>query len=821
MYSNNTFIKFRCFFALILLFFNAKASLAQSVSISGAVVDLLDRPIDAATVNLVNSADSALIKAELSGADGRYQFSGIKPGVYRVAVSMIGFERFMSDPLEARTDGFTVDFPTIRLRESAAALKEVTVTAQKPFLERRNDRLIVNVESSIMAAGSSAMEVLERAPGVIVSASDAISIRGRAGVIVMIDGKPTPMSGQELANYLRALPANSIDRIEIITNPSAKYDAAGNAGIIDIRMKKDKNLGTNGSATVNYGQGVYPKAGGGFNLNYRNKKVNVFGGYNYNFRKGMNDLRLYREFFENGTRTGAYDQRNYLVMPNHFHTVRFGSDFFINKKTVIGFVASGTVHHFKPRGENTSTVENGPGEKISAFGTSNRSKDLWPNYGFNGNFKHSFNQQGRELTVDVDYARFWNQTDQNFTTRYYDLQGVENQPLYLLVGDLAGNLQIRSAKADYTHPVGEKAKVEAGLKSSVVNADNNVQFFDKSNPENPVYDSTISNHFLYRENINAAYLNLSREWDKFSIQAGLRAENTRAEGEQLVNGTSFDRNYVNWFPSAFLTYKFSPKYEMGLNMSRRLDRPSYQQLNPFKFYLDPSTYREGNPYLNPQFTWSFEWNHTIAQRFNFTLAYASTSDNITQVIGPVEGVERVTVQTDRNLARVEYFSFGGSATINPFKWWSSTNNLNAWQGRYRGTFANTTLNDGNLVMHYTTNNTFTFKNNWSSELNFTYKTSELYGFMDLNPMWGLGFGVQKQFFDRKATVKVAFTDVFWTNLPSAVITYRDYVETFDVYRETRQATVAMTYRFGNKQVAQSRRRQGGAEEEKRRAGGQG
>lgn len=795
---------------------------AQTVTLEGIVSDMNGTPLEAVTLRLMRQSDSAFVKAELSDATGRYAFEGMSPGVYRVEAYLLGFDKQSSDVLEAAKPGESLRIPAFRLTESATMLNEVAVTAQKPFIERRNDRMIVNVENSILATGSSAMEVLERSPGVIVSAGDAISIRGRSGVIVMIDGKPNPMSGADLANYLKSLPSNSIERIEIITNPSARYDAAGNAGIIDIRLKKDKKIGTNGNFSASYAQGVYPKSGAGISLNHRNRKVNLFGSYNYGFRKGMNDLRLYREFFENGERTGAYDQRNYLVMPYNQHLARLGADFFLSPKTTVGVLGTGTLLHFKPRGENTSDVENGSGEDISAFGTSNRSRDWWPNYALNANFRHAFRPEGPELSADIDYARYWNQTDQNFTTRYYDLEGVENRPLYLLVGDLQGLLEIRSGKADYVHPLFKgKGKVEAGAKSSIVDADNDVQFFDKSDAANPVYDSTVSNHFIYRENINAAYLNFSRDWEKFSLQTGLRVENTVAEGTQLVNGQSFDRNYTNWFPSAFFTYKWTKNYEMGLNLSRRLDRPSYRQLNPFKFFLDPSTYREGNPYLNPQFTWQAEWNHTIAQRFNVSLAVSRTFDNITEVIGPVEGLDRVTVQTDQNLTEVDNISLNANVPLNFFKWWNSVNNVSVWCSQYRGLYADTPLNNGNWVGYFQSNNTFTMGHDWSAELSFQGQTSQIYGFMNLNPMWGLGMGLQKKIWQNRATLKLAATDIFWTNLPSATITYRDYVETFEVFRETRQVTVSFNYRFGNNQVAQARRRQGGAEEEKRRAGGQG
>ncbi|MBL7783702.1 MAG: TonB-dependent receptor [Saprospiraceae bacterium] len=790
---------------------------AFSQALRGAITDANGKPLEAATLSLLRSADSTLVKVELSDAAGQYEFSGLKPDTYRIAASLLGFEQQMSRPLEISTAD--VALPPITLPESAQALQEVTVAAQRPFIERRSDRLIVNVDNSIMATGSTAFEILGRSPGVIVSANDAITIRGRAGTIIMIDGKPTPLAGQDLANYLRALPSGSIDRIEVITNPSAKYDAAGNAGIIDIRLKKDKSLGTNGSANAYYSQGVYPKFGAGFTFNHRQKKWNLFGNYNYSDRDWMNDLQLYRTFYENGQPTGAYDQRNLLILPFHFHNGRVGADYFLSPSTTVGVLASGSLNRYNARTNNFSDVENGAGERIGAFNTTNAGRDKWPMLALNGNLKHSFRQKGREISVDLDYIQFGNTTAQNYTTRYFDTEGVEYRPPYLLVGDLHGDLKIRSAKADYTHPLGSMGKLEAGLKSSLVDADNELEFYDKSDAAHPILDTTISNHFLYRENINAAYLNYSREWAKFSLQAGLRAENTVAKGNQLTTGQTFDRNYVNWFPSTFLTYQFSEKYTMGLNMSRRLDRPTYDQLNPFKSFLDPSTLKVGNPYLNPQFTWSFEWNHTFRQRYTATLSYAVTVDNITQVIGPVEGLERVTAQTDRNLAQAEYYTLSLSAPLQPFKWWNSINSLDVYQGLYKGDFANTTVNDGNLVLFFNNNNTFTLKNDWSAELNFRYKTHEVYGFMDINPMWGLGFGVQKQCWNRQVTLKLAFTDVFWTDLPSATIRYRDYTEVFDVRRETRLATLSISYRFGSNQVAQARRRSGGAEEERRRAGG--
>lgn len=805
--------------ACLWLFFCLALNAKPLYIITGKVIDSEDKPLPFANISLHLKKDSSLIKATACDEMGSFTLE-LEPKseqLYFLKVSMVFFQPLIQEiaPLSnAKTD---IDLGIIRLETKQQVLNEVQVSGKKPFIERKSDRYVVNVESSILASGSSAFEVLQKAPGVTINYLDAITMKGKSGVLIMIDGKPTPMSGSDLGNYLKALPSNSLDRIEIITNPPAKYDAAGNAGIIDIKMKKDQRFGTNGNLSANYGQGVYPKTGVGLNLNHREKNFNIFGNANYSYRQGLNKLNLYREFFENQSRTGAYDQQNYLVFPFNFYLAKLGSDFYLpNGKTVVGFVATGSLNRFKPNGQNNSDVEDESGQKVSSFSTSNHSKDVWPNYSINLNAKHSFDSAGTELNIDLDYARFENNTEQNFLTKYFDVQHQPLAPDYYLYGDLKGKLKIRSLKMDFSKNLNHQGKLEAGIKSSMVDADNDLAFFDKSNPV-PVYDSTKSNHFIYKENINAAYINLQQEWQKFSLQAGFRVEQTIAKGNQLVNGQSFDKNYVNLFPSLFINYAVSPQYNMGINVSRRLDRPNYEQLNPFKFFLDPSTYKEGNPYLNPQYSWNFEWNHNFNKNYNLSFTYSSTEDNITEVIGPVEGQNRITVQTNENLTRFENYSISGSVHFDILKNWSSMLNVNSWIGKYKGEFANTHLSDGNLVLELSSTNSFKFENDWAGELNFSYQTPQVYGFMHLNTMWGLGLGIQKQVFQKKLSLKLSATDIFWTNLPSASIYYRDYFERFDVKRETRVLSLSVNYKFGSTKISGGRKRTSGAEEEKKRA----
>jgi iron complex outermembrane receptor protein len=303
--------------------------------------------IENATVELLKSKDSSLAKAAISDKSGLAEFDNIRFGSYLVKVSMVSFATKYSSVFSISAEQPVLQLPAMVLQVSATEGKEVVVTGRKPFIQRLADRLVVNVENSIVSAGSSAMDVLERSPGVSVDQNDAIGLRGRQGVIIMIDGKPTPLTGADLANYLRGLPSNAIERIDIITNPSARYDASGNSGIIDIRMKKDQRLGFNGTFTAGYGQGVYPKANTGTTFNFRDKKINLFGNYNYSYREGLNHLILDRNFYTNGSYVGGDLKDNYTRIPSDFHAIRAGADFFPDKKNIIGFVVTRNISDFR------------------------------------------------------------------------------------------------------------------------------------------------------------------------------------------------------------------------------------------------------------------------------------------------------------------------------------------------------------------------------------------------------------------------------------------------------------------------------------------
>lgn len=772
------------------------------------------------TVELLKAKDSSLVKTAITGQNGKAEFEKIKYGEYIIKATLVNFAPQYS-PAFSISSAVT-GVPPLVLQAASKELANITVVSRKPFIQKLSDRIVVNVENSIVNAGSSAMDVLERSPGINIDQNDAISLRGKAGVIIMIDGKPTPMTGSDLANYLKGLPSSAIERIDIITNPSAKYDAAGNAGIIDIRMKKDQRFGVNGTATAGYGQGVYSKANAGATLNYRNKTVNIFGNYNYAYRIGLNHLLLDRNFYENGVYNGGDLKDNYSKSPSYTHTTRLGMDFFPSKKTIIGFVVNGNFNHYTRDNDNRSIVINPQKEAVSTFNSYATNNDHADNYLANINFKHTFDSTGKALTADADYGEYKSTSLTRNATTYYKLDGTSLQPAYILDGDQAGKLNFKTAKVDYVNPFGKGSKWETGFKTSYVSSDNDARFFDVSDgtPEN---DATKTNHFLYKEYNNAGYINFSKEFKKLDIQLGLRGEHTQINTWQQMGNVHFDSSYFQLFPSAFFNYKLKEEQTIGVSVSRRIDRPGYSELNPFLFLIDVTTYATGRPGLLPQLTWAYELSYTVKSlSFSFNYSHTKNNQNITlarfkEVFPNIPSAENVTVQIPINLSSSDYFGLSVSAPIKISNWWNMINNANLYYEKFNGNFSGTVLKNGKPAADIRTNNTFTLKKGWTAELNASLNTGGQYGFMVLNPQWALSTGVQKTVLKNKGTVRFNITDIFWTNLPKAVVTFNNYIEKWHAYRETRVANISFTYRFGSNKIQGARRRTTASEEERQRA----
>jgi iron complex outermembrane recepter protein len=804
----------RTFYSLAIFLFFVCAASGQTSSIQGIVKDSLGQPLAFASINVMRAVDSSLVKSELSNEAGLFYVNGLKQGEYICSAYFSGYktnysERFiLSDEKKVIGD--------IILYTSVKNLKEVEVVIQKPFIEHFADKTVVNVENSIVSAGNTVLDVLERSPGVSVDQDGNISLKGKQGVNVMIDGKPMQMSSEQLAAYLKGMPAATVEKIELISNPSSKYDASGTAGIIDIKTKKGRKDGLNSSVYASYGQGVYEKITAGTNFNFKKKKFNWFGNYDFVKKRDFYDLNLDRTFYENGKPAISYSQHNYVMFPGMQHNAKLGCDVYASKKTIMGFVAGETWNHFSSKGFSNSKTLDGENELQYYFDTDNDSKESRDNVYANLNFKHRIDTSGKEITADLDYISYTNPINQNFRNTYRDPYGNVFLPPSSIRTSVKAMLSIYSAKVDYIHPFSKSLTVEGGIKSSYVTADNDKVFYNTNNGIETL-DTGKTNRFLYRENINAAYLDLNKDFEKFNFKLGLRGEQTLVHGNQVTSKITFSRSYAQLFPSAFVMYKLNKKNSVSASYSRRINRPNYQSLNPFIIYVDPTFYKQGNPYLEPELSDNMELSYTYDDNLNIMPYYSHSTRSISAVLLQ-DDVNKITVQTEENMDFVDYYGLSVNFTLKPFKFWNSYFDLQLYNGSYTGIQQGEQYNRSNTVFSVNTVNSFIFPKGFSAELSYFYKTRELYSVLDIDPVSSLNIGIKKTFLDKKLIMKLAGNDLLGQNNTSGSVKFSSINETFARKRDTRVVTLAVTYIIGKGGSSASLKRQTGAEDEKKRAG---
>ena len=657
---------------------------AQAQKISGVAKDDNGAPLNGTTISLHRTTDSSVVKLAVSKENGSYAFSGIKEGNYKVSASNVGYKTAFSGEFTVVTSDIIV--PELKLSKEAAALSNVTVTAKKPMIEVKADKTIVNVEGTINAVGSNALELLRKSPGVSLDKDEGISLAGKNGVQVYIDGRVTPLSGTDLAIYLKTLQSSQIESIELITNPSAKYDAAGNAGIINIRLKKNKALGTNGSVNAGWNVGTYAKYNGGASLNYRNKKINIFSNYSFSYGPTQQSLTINRTVLDS-----LFDQHGTIRMVANAHNFKVGADYFLDKKNTLGVIVNGTFADPKTTNYSETPISNTTTNTVDRILIADNSNIL-QRHNTNVNLNYSYNDpKGTSLIVNADHGFYKMGSDQYQPNYYYDPSGqmLLSSTIYHMLAP--AEISINSIKADYETNF-MKGKLGFGAKTAFVKTDNNFQRYNVNGSDEDL-DKDRSNHFVYKENINAGYVNYNRQYKKFMFQAGLRLENTVSEGVSngsKYNGTeyapstsSFKRTYTDLFPSAAITFNKNPMKQWSLTYSRRIDRPAYQDLNPFEFKLDEYTFSKGNINLRPQYTNSFGITHTYKYKLNINLNYSHVKDMFTQLIDTAE--KSKAFLSKKNLATQDIVSLNVSYPFQ-YKSYSLFTNISTNYSVYQADF---------------------------------------------------------------------------------------------------------------------------------------
>lgn len=791
---------------LVLGMFWSMAAVAQvRDNLAVKILNTSRLPLAHASVELLK-ADSSLIKISVSDSTGTVRLDDLKTPVHFLRVSLVGY---ISEtvPLPAGEQQCVV-----MLAPETKVLGKIVVSARKPFVELRPDRTVVNLDASITAIGSTVLEALEKLPGVAVDKDGNISLRGRTGVTVLLDGKQTYLSAPELANLLGGMSSAEVTQIELITNPSAKYDAAGNAGLINIKTKKGAVRGFNGSLTTVLSQGVYPKNNNNLLLNYRSGPVNLFLSYGLNYNESFNNIYAFRTYYNNGSATSFLEQPSFLLGKATAHTLRTGIDYTLSGKTSLGLAVTRIAQNRKSSGNNAAWWMNRERRVDSQIQTYSSNRTNWDNTAGTLNVRHRLSSNG-ELSADLDVLRY----------NIHSNQAVEHVASFpvayneALRADVPTNIKIFSTKIDYTEQVGT-VKMGGGWKMSRIQTDN-LSAYEYSQGSSWRPDLGKSNHFLYNENIHAFYASAQSKWKKLAVQGGLRFEITAYDAQQLGNASvkdsMFSRNYNGLFPSLSLSYEKDSSNTFTFSTTRRIDRPAFQKLNPFLFIINKYTYQRGNPYYRPQYTWNTELNHSYKNLLLSGISYSVTTDYFSQIF-PVDS-NGIVLYTEGNLSQMENLGMSVALHLTPQSWWSFTLQGQLNRKHLQGVIGRQ-MSARITQYSFNLNNQFYWKKNWTGEISGVYNSASQQDIQEvLDPFGQLSLGVSKTLAQNKLTLKLSVRDVFYTNWMKGLSQFTQATEYFKMQRDSRVAALSLTWRFGQAFKA-SRRSEGAATDEMQRVG---
>ncbi|WP_421941686.1 outer membrane beta-barrel protein [Pedobacter sp.] len=793
---------------------NLYAQTPNTGNITGTILDEQKKPADYVTVVLFKLPDSTVVKTAFTDQNGLFNFNINTKGSYFYKASNMGYKTLKSQAMPLTSENAKIDFGTAQLTATTQMLKEVTVATTKPLFERKMDRVVMNVSNSSIATGSTALELLQKAPGVTVDQNDKISMLGKQGVLIQLDGKQTYMSSADVANLLRNMQSSDIESIELITNPSSKYDASGNSGIINIKTKKSKNGGTNGSMTLAGGYGKNYRASGGLNLNHRTEHINVFGNYNYYSNK--RDQFILIDRISNGTINNTYfSQSGDSERKNAGNNFKAGLDIFLNKKNTLGLLINGYFNNGSEDFLNNTLIGNSFIKTDSSVVANNVIDNRYNNLSYNMNYKSVLDTAGQEISADLDYSRYHGNDKANYINKYLYSSGAAIRPIAYTKNETPSVIDIKAFKIDYTLPLKKKMKFEAGLKSSWVKTDNNLNAQELIN-NNWQNDTRRSNQFIYDENVNAAYVNLNKEFKTTSIQLGLRAEQTNSKGNSVTTAKVIERDYIDFFPSIFINQSLGKNHDLNVSYSRRIDRPSYDALNPFLYFLDQYTYNQGNPFLNPQYTHNFEATYMLKKKYSVTLNFSRVNDMITEVILP-DNEKKALYQTNENIATQFSYSMVLSVPVNFAKWWQTNNTANIFHLDFQAPdLAGQSLNNKSTAFQIKSQHNFTIKTGLLAELMGSFESPVTYGVLRIKTRYGIDAGISQTVMDKKGSIKLSVNDIFNTQVNKISSAYPGLDYALYQKNETRIVRLSFTYRFGKNEIKPARRRSTGTESEQNR-----
>jgi iron complex outermembrane receptor protein len=807
-------------FLFCILFISVNFIHSQNLGfIQGIVRDSMQTPMDGAVVNLLKSADSSLVKSYLTETNGEYSFPLLIHGVYFLDISYIGYQNYVSSPIQIDTEHSNLILADIILVNGGSTqLKTLEIVAKKPFVERKVDRVVVNPDALITNAGTTAMDVLEKSPGLQVDLDGNIRMNGRPGVLIYIDDRPTYMTPADLAAYLRSLPSSALGTIEIMSNPPAKYEAAGNVGIINIKMKKTKAEGFNGSVNASYGQGFYMRSNNSANFNYRINKLNFFSSVGYNKNGSYQDLNINRKYFNlSGDLQSIFDQNTYIKRNSENLNARLGLDYYATSKTTLGLVLTGFRLNSRETSTNIAEITDSLNVLTSEVHAFNPTDRIFSNGNININLNHKLDSLGQEISFNADYVLYDSQLDQSLRSWNYSPEG-EFLSGTNLISDLPSDVEIMAAQLDYMRPLGKAGRLDGGARTSSVSTHNVADFFDEEGGVLTV-NNDFSNNFEYDEVIQAAYLNYSVEGTKFSVQTGLRYENTDIEGRQIGNelrpDSIFTRKYDGLFPTFYLTYKIdsAAQHVLGFSYGRRVERPNYQDLNPFTYPLDRFTLYAGNPFLRPTFSHNLEATYTAFNMITLTGLYSRTEDVINETIEQSEGI---FYSRPGNFGKATTYGVSLTGGVPLSKWCTLQFYTEVMHNKYEAVLYDQKIDNEGTYWYFGPTAQFQITPMWAAELGGSYQTAIAMAQFVVIPVGSIRAGVSKKIMKNMGSLRLNVNDVFFTNQPGGDIKgLENSTASWLSYIDTRVVTLSFSYRF-NKGQTLSARKTGSSESETQR-----
>lgn len=772
-----------------------------SQQVSGSLKNQKNEPVPYATVLLFKATDSAMVKAEVSDTAGLFNLS--LPNTtdkYFLEIQTMSYSSHYSAPFVGNTNLGEIILKTDN------EIKEVELTFQKPMFEVTGRGMIVNVEASPILSSGNTQEALSKIPGMVVNQDGSLSLKGKHNVVIYMDGKPTNMDQRDLVILLENTPASEIEKIEVFETPPAKYEAAGNAGIINIVRKKGTNLGFNGAAGLNTGYGNYPKFSPWIYGNHRSKKLNIYGSsWYYNSQTGHTgtaDMIMNID----GEESSFFNDKKNIFSPTGFGA-RYGVDYSLGKKNTIGYL--GVAYNGQSLGDAPSTVTvTGPAaSNYDYIDTENDLLYFWYGQTHNLNFTRDIGK-GESLNIDVDYIQRGSGNETSVLNKYFRNDTAQTPNYIEQQGDT--KTKIALAKLDYEKTIFKSWALETGAKASWVQIKNEFLSFNGTNSNDVVKNDNASNDFNYDEAIYAAYASVAKKWkDRWFVDLGVRYEYTKADGYSPTLDSTFNRGYGSFFPNVALSYTVPKKYSLSASATRRVQRPNYYQLNPFSTQENQFNFNNGNPFLKAQFTDVAKISWGLRNAFFFTLSASQTLGQMTQVIDQQEDLER-QIHTVMNVDDFFNYSFNITAPAKIYEWWTMNWNLTLYHNRLKSDFefgsVGYQINSFNLNMQQM----FTLPKGFKFELSGFYNHDSYWNIYFVEPHYKLDCGISKTI--KNWRFNLAFKDFLNIREGNGGVFQNDIKMPTTYKPESRKVMLNVVYKFGNKKVKKERKRSTGSED---------